>query len=267
MQIFLFSDIHFQKRWYPWIANQKVDLTLIAGNLMGANASETPVEQMLFLERWCQDFPGALVVSSGKADINQIDMSYYGKEVESLEVEEASVARRLLKQKTWMEGLKREHLVTDGQTVLVETTGGSLIVSTIPACDEEANTPLATALMEKASMMRRETRMPWIVLHNEPPAQTAVAGKDGSFSLVDKIRKYRPNFVISGQLNKQAYKGFFADKIEGTWCFNPGYPPDCKADKVKTPNRILLDLQEFSATWYATPRAAEKRIVKKISLR
>ena len=126
---------------------------------------------------------------------------------------------------------------------------------------------VADELWKEGQRLRICSRAPWIVLHHEPPADTAVGGPTGDPELFYKIREYRPNFVVSGHLHAQPYKGFFADEIDETWCFNPGYPVLARALKSKIPNHIVLDLSSRTATWHAIPNVGRKPIIKQIYLK
>ncbi len=121
-------------------------------------------------------------------------------------------------------------------------------------------------LWREGALQRKSLRVPWIVLHHEPPADTMVGGHNGDPALFYKIQEYRPNFVMSGHMHEQPYLGSFADNLGGTWCFNPGYPPGGSAKNAKVPNHIVLDLDARTATWHASSPRGGQPILKQIRL-
>jgi hypothetical protein len=155
-------------------------------------------------------------------------------------------------------------LVTDGRTAALETPRGSIVVTTIPFDFGDGRD--MDALWREGAIKRRSLRVPWLVLHHEPPADTMVGGQMGDPSLFYKIQEYRPNFVVSGHMHDQPYRGSFADSLEGTWCFNPGYPAGSFVQKSKIPNHIVLDLSDSTATWHATSNVGRAPIIKQIRL-
>ena len=165
-----------------------------------------------------------------------------------------------------MDFLERPELVTDGRTSLIQTPGGAVVVTTIPFNHRMRGNKIADELWQEGQRLRICTRAPWIVLHHEPPADTTVGGTMGDSELFCKIREYHPNFVVSGHLHNQPYRGAFAEKIYGTWCFNPGSPVISRALKAKIPNHIVLDLSARTATWHATPNVGQSPIIKQIRL-
>jgi len=170
---------------------------------------------------------------------------------------------RMLTAQHWMDSLERPGLVTDGRTAVLETPRGPLVVTTIPF--DFGSGDDRDALWREGALKRKSLRVPWLLLHHEPPADTKVGGQMGDPSLFFNIQEYRPNFVVSGHMHDQPYRGSFADNIEGTWCFNPGYPSATPVKRAKIPNHIVLDLSDSTATWYAT--GSKGPILKTISLK
>ena len=52
MHILIVSDLHHRRDWYRWVASQKVDLTVIAGDLMDGFDSKGGAAQMLYIDDW-----------------------------------------------------------------------------------------------------------------------------------------------------------------------------------------------------------------------
>ena len=74
MHILIVSDLHHRRDWYRWLASQKVDLTVIAGDLMDGFDSKGGAAQMLYIDDWCRNFAGSLALCSGNHDANGIEV-------------------------------------------------------------------------------------------------------------------------------------------------------------------------------------------------
>ena len=218
---------------------------------------------MLAVSDWCERFPGPLTVSSGNHDANTEGGNFETDALELIPVGKRERVIRLLTAQHWMDCLERPGLVTDGRTNAMKTPRGILVVTTIPF--DFGSGGDRDALWRDGTLKRKSLRVPWLLLHHEPPADTKVGGQMGDPSLFFKIQEHRPNFVVSGHMHDQPYRGSFADNIEGTWCFNPGYPSATPVKRAKIPNHIVLDLSDSTATWYAT--GSKGPIHKTISLK
>lgn len=266
MRILLLADLHFREDWYRWTETQKVDLIVMAGDLLDGFRPGGLFPQMLSLQEWCARIPGKLVLSSGNHDGNEPDGGFDPDGLAEIPEEKRQAVLDLFSVQHWMDSLERPGVVTDGRSSLLETSGGPLVVTTVPyQCWTRGDT-FADDLWRTGVGLRRSHRAPWLVLHHEPPADTTVGGPMGDPDLYDKIREYHPNFIISGHLHSQPYTGSFADQIDGTWCFNPGVPIPSRALRSKVPNHILLDLAARTATWRATPNIGRTPIIKKINI-
>jgi hypothetical protein len=266
MRILLLADLHFREPWFRWLAAQKADLSVIAGDLLDGFRAGGLLPQMGWVSGWCARFPGYLAVSSGNHDGNEPGGSFDPDGLADMPEEKREMLLPLLQAKYWMDFLERPGLVTDGRSSLVPTPSGAVVVTTIPFNHRMRGNEVADELWQEGQRLRICSRAPWIVLHHEPPADTAVGGQMGDSELFYRIREFRPNYVASGHLHGQPYTGSFADKIYGTWSFNPGFPVLTRAMKSKIPNHIVLDLAARTATWHATPNVGQSPIIKQIRL-
>jgi predicted phosphodiesterase len=266
IKLLLLSDLHGRSDWYGWASGQSCDAVAIAGDLLDGFAGEGLMPQMLALVEWCKNVPIGLALSSGNHDANDPgDGSWLGNELPvEITPAESEQIRRFLAAERWMDALERPGLVPDHRSAVLETGVGNLVVTTIPF-DPTVEADW-THLWREGGRLRRENRVPWIVLHHEPPADTVVGGMMGDGSLFDRIREYRPDFVLSGHLHDQPYRGAFADRVGSTWCFNPGTPPLARLRSSKQPNSILIDLTDRIATWTATHQRPRRPISETISL-
>ncbi len=266
MRLLLLADLHFRDDWYRWLFEPRADLAVIAGDLLDGFHPGGLLPQMLALREWCARFPGNLAISSGNHDANVPGGVFDPEGLAEIPENKRQAALEMLQAKHWMDRLERPGIVTDGRTTVVETSGGPLVVTTIPYDHVQRGSTFADELWQAGAALRKFHQAQWIVLHHEPPADTAVGGLMGDPELFYRIREYRPNFVVSGHLHAQPYSGSFADQIDGTWCFNPGFPAANRARAAKIPNHILLDLAERTATWHATANVGHPPIIKQIKL-
>ena len=266
MKLLLLSDLHGHLDWYAWASRQPCDAILIAGDLLDGFAGCGLVPQMLALSKWCLACPVPLVLSSGNHDANEVsDGSWLGDRLpDDLNAVDSETVSRFLTEERWMDALERPGLVPDHRASILQTDTGCLVVTTIPF-DPTAEAKW-DSLWREGARLRREHRLPWLVLHHEPPADTAVGGLMGDVSLGYRIQEYRPDYVLSGHLHDQPYWGAFADRIGPTWCFNPGTPPLARLRAAKQPNSILLDLVNRTATWTATHQRPRRPTSETISL-
>ena len=266
MRILLLADIHYRDPWYSWLAGQQSELTVIAGDLLDCFRPGGLLPQMIGVSSWCAKFPGNLALCSGNHDGNEPGGSIDPEGLADLPQEQHDAVAQMLMAKHWMDCLERPGLVTDGRSSILETPQGAVVVTTIPYSYWLRGNEVADELWRAGQRLRISSRSPWIVLHHEPPADTAVGGPMGDPELFYKVREYCPDFVVSGHLHAQPYKGSFADKIGRTWCFNSGCPEPTVALKSKIPNYIALDLSARTATWHAIANAGRSPIIKKIRL-
>ena len=163
-----------------------------------------------------------------------------------------------------MNCLESDRIVTDQRAKVVTTPGGVLVVTAAPYDFDGGDDH--DELWEEAAMLRDQQKIPWLVLHHEPPAEVKVGRRVGNRQLYYKIQEYRPDLVVSGHLHNQPDVGSFADRLDGTWCFNPGHPEQSLAMQSSIPNQILLDLAARTATWHASSNVGKRPITETISL-
>ncbi len=261
MRLLLLSDLHAREDWYEWTSRERVDLTAISGDLLDGSSEAGLLPQMVRLKRWADRFSGILALSSGNHHRNLEDWSVAG---ELINLNDRSEAISLLATPFWMDALERPDVVTDRRSQLLKTPMGSLVVTTIPFSAELKGPILCGELWEAGARLRKESGAPWLVLHHEPPAETAVGGTNGDPSVFYKIREYQPDYLLSGQPYEP--NGAFADTIGRTWCFNPGFPPSRKLSEAKMPNDILLDTVARTAVWHASQSVGRERVKQTLPL-
>lgn len=262
MKILLTADLHAMWHWYEWISAYapKFDLICIAGDILDGFHPAGVIGQMLSIDRWCGTIDTPLALCSGNHDANgdpihPSELLVLGNR----EAKEKERMARMFTEERWMNVLAKDCIVTDGQSRLLALGTGRIVVTTIPY--RLAGTA-ANDLWVKGASLREEYGAPWIVLHHEPPAGTAVGGRFGDDGVYWRVRSHQPDFLMSGHIHQQPYAGDFADHVNATWCFNSGQALMDEASRIEVPNHIVLDLGAGTATWNAAPYGGEDRICR-----
>lgn len=75
MKILHTTDLHFNKHWFLWIANQQdnYDVFCITGDFLEDLKEETLLEQIDWITQWMKNFRKPLFVCSGNHDIEELD--------------------------------------------------------------------------------------------------------------------------------------------------------------------------------------------------
>lgn len=206
---------------------------------------------MLWLREWVGKVPVPLALSSGNHDGNEPNLSLEPSALSDLAPDDGEIVLRALTAERWMDIMDAPTVHTDNRSQVVQTGRGDLVVSSIPYSADPAD---HEGLWVLGRHLRVEHRCPWIVLHHDPPHGADVGGTGGNMSLRWQILQYQPDYVLSGHLHHQPYKGWFAEKMKRTWCFNPGFAKKTPPDHLipSSPNHIVLDTKKGFAQWHAT---------------
>lgn len=205
------------------------------------------MEQMLWVLGWASEFPSHLAICSGNHDANDRSLELEPRVLSGLPPARRATVLRVLMSERWMDTLEAPLISTDNRSQVVHTAQGKLVISTIPHSPSEGN----EELWLRGQLLRNEHRCPWVVLHHDPPLGSAVGGPAGNSALRGRIYEHRPDYVFSGHLHHQPYEGNFAERMGGTWCFNPGFAKMTPSGP-SLPNHVVLDLREGVASWCAT---------------
>ena len=266
MKLLIVADFHFRKDWFVWLSKRKVDLVLMAGDMLNGFDESGILHQMIEFEKWCKTFPLPLAICSGNHDANSPDGAWgQADEMAELDYEQREMAGKMMTASRWMDVVERDGVVTDSRSNVMITKSGQVVVTSIPF-DFGYDRTNPDQLWRTGAELRKRLRLPWIVLHHDPPADTAVGGRNGDPHLFYQIQSYRPDFVVSGHAHAQPYHGDFIDRLDDTWCLNPGRPRDSQCEGDIIPNHIVLDLKARTALWYATPATGKTPIQKTRSL-
>jgi Icc-related predicted phosphoesterase len=260
MKILHLSDLHLNRTWLEWSKVQAphYDLVCVSGDLLDMFSRQVPLYGMVVIKEWADEFPGRLALCSGNHDGNDPVMTPPAHLLPRLGVKDRRHAEKLMLQERWMDALARAAVVTDGRSELLSIGEKRVVVTTIPY--DFTAVRWHEELWRTGAQLRRESGAPWIVLHHEPPAGTKVGGPFGNSGLPYLVEEYQPNFLLSGHIHLQPYRGDFAERLGATWCFNPGVPDGLAAAAAEVPNHIVLDLSERAAVWHATATSGQMPI-------
>ena len=267
MKILHLSDLHLDRQWLDWSLQEAKlhDLVCVSGDLLDMFSRKGHFWGVLAIKKWADSFPANLALCSGNHDGSSPERIPDTGLLPMLQAEDRREAEKLLLLERWMDALERPDLITDNRTRLVETASGPAVVTTLPYNFSGEAAP--RSLLKEGARLRKESKAPWIVLHHEPPSSELVGGFFGNRGLSERIESFGPDFVLSGHIHLQPYRGDFAERLGRTWCFNPGVPDEIGAATAAEPNHIVIDTAESTATWHFTNAAGVVRQKRTINLR
>jgi Calcineurin-like phosphoesterase len=178
MKILLTADLHFRMEWFRWLIEQApgYDLVCIAGDLLDMFNVEPKKEQARQISRLIRELADIVPVAicSGNHD-NAGELVSYDR---------ASVYQWFIELGT------HPKIVTDGRTQKFE----DIILTTIPYhCSKKEK----SIWLDRGLTIRKQTGMPWMVLHNVPPKSgQGVSGEESEAA--DLLSRYRPDYFVSG---------------------------------------------------------------------
>lgn len=75
MRILHITDLHFNKHWFEWIADQQknYDVFCITGDFLEDSKEETLLEQIEWVTNWMKQFKKPLLICSGNHDIEELE--------------------------------------------------------------------------------------------------------------------------------------------------------------------------------------------------
>jgi hypothetical protein len=134
----------------------------------------------------------------------------------------------------------RPNIITDGSTRKLE----NLIVTTIPYhCSRQEK----SIWLDRGSTIRRQTGMPWIVLHHVPPKNgSGVSGEESEAS--ELLVTYRPDYFVAGHDHAFPYTigQSWNQKLGKVSVLVPG-----QLLSAPFPNYIKLDTESGELSWHA----------------
>jgi predicted phosphodiesterase len=255
MKILLTSDIHGEIADYIWITEHaaEFDLVCVAGDLIDAFDERGMCAQIEKVINWASEMkiigvPVALCSGNHDAFNSRYDISMP-------EANKTWAQKLLLESLTedpnWMQLLSADTVAVDGDTRLFGDSGDELLLTCLPY-DFTADYPQLSPdrVWKEAMSLHRGSKLPWLVLHHEPPMDSPVGGCYGSLWIAERLVEASPTYLASGHIHSKPYEkgGSWIDHFEGTWCFNAGRSDRCPLGNP--PNHIVLDTKKAIATWH-----------------
>jgi Calcineurin-like phosphoesterase len=229
MKLLITADLHYRLHWFRWLIEEapNFDLVCIAGDLLDMFKSETQTEQARestrVIRRLADIVPVA--VCSGNHDNVGRSVSH----------DRASVYE-------WLLDLgEHRNVITDGATRKLE----NLIVTTIPYhCSKEEK----SLWLDRGCTIRRQTGMPWIVLHHVPPKTGSGVSREES-EAADLLATYRPDYFVSGHDHAFPYESgqSWNQKLGNGRLLVPG-----QLLGAAFPNYIELNTESGELSWHTT---------------
>jgi len=201
------------------------DLVCIAGDLLDMFRSETRIEQSGEIARLIRKLADLVPVAicSGNHDNAGRIVSH----------DRASVYEWFIELGT------HRNVITDGSTRKLE----NLIVTTVPYHRSRQEKSI---WLDRGSTIRRQTGMPWIILHHVPAKSgTGVSGEELEAS--ELLAAYRPDYFVSGHNHAFPYESgqSWNQKLGQVSLLVPG-----QLLEAPIPNYITLDSESGDPSWH-----------------
>jgi len=208
MRLLLAADIHYNLRQMAWLEAEAghYDGVILAGDLLDITGHAPLAKQRQTMQEALRLIAARapLLVASGNHDVDDDGEA------------------------TWLREIAGHHLFVDGNTV----AWNGVAVTLWPWRGSQA-APLPRGAAHDLPGLTR------IWVHHAPPAGSRVGyGARGraagvSAALTDKIRRHRPQLVVSGHIHDAPFRteGSWWDRLGDTLCLNPGrqhgHEPSC----------------------------------------
>lgn len=232
------ADLHYELKQFDWLIAQAAafDAVIIGGDLLELGSTLDPDVQIVVVEKYlgrlCRQVP--LLVSSGNHD------------GDARSAANESICN-------WLRELKTGQLYVDGDSVEI----GDTLLTICPWWDGPVSRAEVEALLARDA--GRKARR-WVWIHHSPPDQSPVswAGRrfGGDEFLVEWIRRYQPDLVLSGHIHNAPFhsKGSWNDRLGKTWVFNPGRQIGPR------PAYLIFDLDRMTMEWASLADTASRQL-------
>lgn len=227
MKILIVADLHYALKQYDWLKSVAADFdaVVLAGDLLEIASSVERRAQIVVVRAYLEELVERtrVIVCSGNHDLD------------SRNPEGELTAR-------WIEDLSAIGVLGDWGSVTVEGT----LITVCPWWDGEVT---REEIGRQLAADAEKPRDRWIWVYHAPPAESPVSWSGrrhhGDTALTDWIRRYEPDFVLSGHVHQSPFVegGSWADRLGRTWVFNTGQQIG------PTPANIALHLTHGEAIW------------------
>jgi Icc-related predicted phosphoesterase len=207
MRWLIVSDLHYALPQFDWLltAAPQFDLVIFAGDALDAGSIVDYGAQAVVVRKYLEKLSAIakVIFCTGNHDLDAKSES--GEKI----------AR-------WIEEARSYGVVCDGDAVVFD----DIFFSVFPWWDGP-NVKEKLLAQLAADAARRDGRR-WVWAHHAPPrnSPTSWSGKQsfGDAELVDWIKTYAPDFVISGHIHQAPFvaDGSWADRLGSTWLINAG---------------------------------------------
>src|SRR6476469_10073343 len=229
MRILLVADLHYTLPQLDWLVGAAAgfDLVVLAGDHLDISSSVSLESQAVVIARYVELLraAGPVAVSSGNHELTGPDSN--GEQCAG-----------------WIDRLRAPGVVADGGSMEIDDT----LITVCPWWDgAHGKTTVAAQLASDSARRPRN----WVWVYHWPPDDSPTSwtgrGHYGDADLVDWIRQYRPNVVLTGHVHQSPFKaaGGWADRVDDTWIFNAG------RQIGPVPARVEIDLAAGTAQWVA----------------
>jgi Calcineurin-like phosphoesterase len=227
MRLLLTADLHFHIHWFHWLIQQApdFDLVCIAGDLLDMFRSETRMEQAREIRTLVRELANIVPVAicSGNHDNAGRLVSH----------DRASLYEWFIDLGT------HRNIMTDGSTRKLE----DLIVTAIPYhCSRQEK----SIWLDRGSTIRRQTGIPWIVLHHVP-AKTGLGVSGEESEAAELLETYWPDYFVSGHDHGFPYTTgqSWNQRLSESRLLVPG-----QLLSAPIPNYIKLDTESGELSWH-----------------
>jgi Icc-related predicted phosphoesterase len=230
MKWLLVSDLHYGLRQYDWVAQvaPEFEAVIIAGDLLDIRSAVPLRAQMVAVSAQIARIGsrGTLAAASGNHDLDTRDAAG----------EKAAM---------WLQGARATGVHVDGDSLVV----GDTRVTICPWWDGPAG---RQGLEDRLLAESERGHECWAWVYHSPPTGSPLSWDGrrefGDDALAEWIERFQPDFVLTGHIHQAPFAngGGWADRVNGTWVFNPGREPG------PVPAHIVIDFEARLATWFSS---------------
>ncbi|HRI13219.1 MAG TPA: metallophosphoesterase [Verrucomicrobiota bacterium] len=227
MRILFVADLHYALKQFDWVAAhaQEYDLVILGGDLLDLSSPLELDVQIVVVEKYLERIGrGTLaLVCSGNHDGDQRS------------AENESIAG-------WLQDARSARVLVDGDSY----QRNGILMTVCPWWDGPSSRAAVEAQLARDAA---QSKSRWVWIHHAPPDRSPVSWTGKKFGgdeyLVEWIRKYEPDLVLSGHIHNAPFysAGSWIDRLGKTWVLNPG------RQIGPCPTHIALDLDAMSAEW------------------
>ena len=219
------------------------------------------IEQLHHLYQWADELQKkkvSLAICSGNHDSYGDFLSTGLVDSDFADIALPGFTEMLLSESQWMRHLPAV-VCGDGQTICFK--GKCILTSCEFAIEDISHQRAIRELMKQGRELKKVKKLPWIVIHHEPPAGINLAKADrmadmGNSFLSENLREFQPDIVLSGHVHNAPFlHGTCCEQYAKSHCFNVGHQSDsAKPHWVE----IALNDRDWNFIWHRGDRVLQK---------